>query len=525
MSKKAKVVGPATLAGALLALAVASSSALALTGAGPLLTKNSTALGAAQGTRSIVLTLAPRRAQALAQAAQDGQKITPAQFLSTYAPTQSDVDALTAWAGQSGLAANVSSDRLLVTLRGSSAALGSALGTSFERYRGADGSEYTSTSSAASLPAALASHVLSITGLSSLERVEGSPARPGALEAPSSLEYPRTYDPQELWALYHAPTSQTGSGQQVSIITAGNIAGVEADLRTFEHKFGLAEVPWRQIDVGAAGSETEGDDEWDLDTQYSTGMAPGVSQLNVYVGTSMEDSSIIETIDRWVSEDATTQASFSAGECELLADAAGFSTALDTVLSEAAAEGRTLFTSAGDTGSQCPLLVGVNGVPLGVPGVNYPASSPYAIGVGGTSVLGSEDEIGWYSGGGGTSLIESTPAWQSNAGGSFLGVRRGVPDVAFDADPNSGVDVIVAGEEETVGGTSVGAPAWQGVWARVQGAHADAVGFAGPALYGAPEDAFKDIVIGDNTLYPCTPGWDYVTGRGTPEIEGLIAGT
>ena len=57
------------------------------------------------------------------------------------------------------------------------------------------------------------------------------------------------------------------------MITAGNISGVESDLRTFEHAFGLPEVPWRQITVGAPGTETEGDDEWDLDTQYSTGMA------------------------------------------------------------------------------------------------------------------------------------------------------------------------------------------------------------------------------------------------------------
>lgn len=312
--------------------------------------------------------------------------------------------------------------------------------------------------------------------------------------------------------------------QDVSVITAGDVAAVESDLRTFEHRFQLPEVAWRQITVGSPGSETEGDDEWDLDTQYSTGLAPGVKQLNVYVGSSTEDPAILETIDRWVTEGASTQASFSAGECELLADAAGFTSSLDTVLAEAAAEGKTLFTSAGDTGSQCPLLVGVNGVPLGAPGVNYPASSPYAVGVGGTSVLGAGDEIGWYSGGGGQSLIETAPAWQSGAGGSFIGATRGVPDVAFDADPESGVDVIIDGKEEVIGGTSVGAPAWQGIWARVAGAHESSLAFAGPVIYQSePEAAFNDITLGDNGIYPCTPGWDYVTGRGTPVIEELIA--
>ncbi len=502
------------------------AGALALSGAGPVLSKGSTALGPAQGEQSIVLTLSPRRSGALQALAGAGTgRLTPAAFMSSYAPTTATVQAISTWAAKNGLkVSSVSADRLLVRVSGPARALGAALGTTFERYTTAAGGDYVATSAAAALPAAIAGKVTAVTGLSSLERAQGSVARPSATELPGAVEYPRSYDPQQLWSLYHAPAAQEGAGQQVSVITAGNITGVESDLRTFEHAFDLPEVPWHQVEVGPPGSETEGDDEWDLDTQYSTGMAPAVSGLNVYVGSSMEDSSILETVDRWVTEDATPQASFSAGECELLSDAAGFSTSLDTVLAEAAAEGRTLFTSAGDTGSQCPLLVGVNGVPLGLPGVNYPASSPYGIGVGGTSVLGGEEEIGWYSGGGGTSVIESVPAWQEGAGGSFVALRRGVPDVAFDADPNSGVVVVIAGKEETIGGTSVGAPAWQGVWARVEGAHGGTVGFAGPAIYGEPEGAFKDILLGDNTLYPCTPGWDYVTGRGTPQIEALIAG-
>ena len=381
-----------------------------------------------------------------------------------------------------------------------------------------------SSTGTAALPASIAGQVSAITGLSSLGRaqVEAPRANPG--EA-TSVSYPSSYGPQELWSLYHAPASATGAGQQVSVIAAGDLSQPKADLATFEKKFGLPTVTWNQINVGAASKETEGDDEWDLDTQYSTGFAPGVGQVNVYVGHSLEDSAILATIDRWVTDDATSQASFSAGECELLADVAGFSEGLDTVLTEAAAQGQTLFTSAGDTGSQCPVLVGVNGVPLGAPGVNYPASSGHAIGVGGTSVLGPGNEIGWYAGGGGQSLIESTPSWQAKAGGSFIGATRGVPDVAMDADPESGFKVIVGGEEVVVGGTSAGAPSWQGIWARAEAAHEGKLGFAGPVIYEhESESAFNDILIGDNGLYPCTPGWDYVTGRGTPDIEAIVAG-
>ena len=139
-------------------------------------------------------------------------------------------------------------------------------------------------------------------------------------------------------------------------------------------------------------------------------------------------------------------------------------------------------------------------------------------------MLGGEDEIGWYSGGGGTSVLESAPAWQEGAGGSFLGVERGVPDVAFDADPNSGVVVVIDGKQETIGGTSVGAPAWQGVWARVEGGERRGDPLRRPGHLRRARRRLQRHHLGDNTIYPCTPGWDYVTGRGTPQIEALIAG-
>ena len=514
-----------------LATAILVPSALGFTPAGgtSLQTKGSTELGPAAPaqTRSIVLELTPRNTAGLS--ALDSKaghpSLTPAQFLARFGPTTAAVRNAESWAGSHGLTVTaVSPDRLLVSISASTSALGSALGVSFARFQAPDGSTYVSSVGTAALPSSLAGEVTAITGLSSLARVQVDLARPSGNATPG-LAYPTSYGPKEFWSLYNAPAAQTGSGQQVSVIAAGDLSQPKKDLVTFESKFGLPAVIWNQIDVGSPSSETEGDDEWDLDTQYSTGFAPGVSQVNVYDGASLEDPAILETVDRWVTGDATSQASFSAGECELLADASGFQASLDTVLSEAAAQGQTLFTSSGDTGSQCPALVGENGVPLGLPGVNYPASSPYAIGAGGTSILSPGTEIGWYAGGGGSSLIESTPAWQTGAGGSFLGVKRGVPDVSLDADPESGYEVIIDGTQEVIGGTSAGAPSWQGIWARAQAAHGGSLGFAGPVIYETePASAFNDITLGDNVLYPCTPGWDYVTGRGTPNITGFVAG-
>jgi pseudomonalisin len=517
---------PAAVAAVATAMLTLCSSAFALAGASPLRSSGSSDLGAATGTRSVVLTLAPSDPAGLkALAAQaNAPRLSKGQFEERFSPSTASVSAVASWAMSHGLqVSGVTPDRLLVTLTGSTGTLGAALGTRFDRFRAPDGSSYVSSTGTATLPASIARTVTAVNGLSDLARAHVDVVHRSATETPG-LNFPTSFSPQELSSLYDAPGAQAGAGQQVSVIAAGDVSQPKADLATFERKFGLPAVTWNQINVGASSNETEGDDEWDLDTQYSTGFAPGVSQVNVYVGHSLENAAIIATIDRWVTDDMTSQASFSAGECELLASLSGLVEGLDPVLAEAAVQGQTLFTSSGDTGSQCPALVAENGIPAGLPGVNYPASSPNAIGVGGTTVLGPGNEIGWYAGGGGTSVVEEAPAFQQHAGGSFTGLERGVPDVALDADPNSGYDVIVGGEEQVIGGTSAGAPSWQGIWARAQGAHGGTLGFAGPVIYAEPEAAFKDITIGDNGLFADTPGWDYVTGRGTPDIAALVAG-
>jgi subtilase family serine protease len=104
-------------------------------------------------------------------------------------------------------------------------------------------------------------------------------------------------------------------------------------------------------------------------------------------------------------------------------------------------------------------------------------------------------------------------------------VHRGVPDVSLDGDPESGYEVVVSGTIQTIGGTSAGAPSWQGIWARTQGAHGGALSFAGPILYSTePATAYHDITLGGNGLYAAHPGYDLVTGLGTPDITQLVNG-
>jgi pseudomonalisin/xanthomonalisin len=231
-------------------------------------------------------------------------------------------------------------------------------------------------------------------------------------------------------------------------------------------------------------------------------------------------------MSRWVTDNSTRQASFSAGECEWLAKASAFTDGIDAVLQRAAAQGQSLFVSTGDNGSQCSAVIGVNGVPAGIPGVEFPASSPYAVAVGGTTIYATNptSEIAWYGGGGGLSLHKA-PAWQSKVGGTFdKGAnRRGVPDVAIDADPNSGYILVINGAVTPgVGGTSASAPSWQGIWARAEGAHGNSLGFASPLLYKMSASSFHDIKIGSNGLFTAAPGYDYTTGRGTPDITLVV---
>ena len=500
----------AVSAAAVLLTPVASFAA---TGLDPVRISGATSTGALQRSSvPVTLALAPRDPAGLKQAAARGGGLTPAQFNSRYAPAAADVSAVRDWAAASSLTVeSVSANRTLVRVTGTAAAVGQAFGTTLQSFKAKDGSTFFAPAAKARVPAGL--HVTSVLGLSNIGRTAADPP---------SVSTPSTYGPQELAALYDAPATATGSGQTVAVIAEGDLTQPRADLATFEDQNGLPHVTWTQVTVGTPSSDTAGNDEWDLDTQYSTGMAPGVSELRVYDGASLSNDDILATINRWVTDDATRQASFSAGECEVLAAATGFTDALDATLMQAAAQGQTLFVSSGDTGVFCPAVVGVNGVPAGLPSVNYPASSPYAVGVGGTTVLGpGPNEIAWYAGGGGVSYFESAPAYQSGVGGSFLGVNRGVPDVALDADPVSGYEVIVNGQQETIGGTSASAPAWQGIWARVQAARGGALGFAANVLYAAPASAFHDIILGVNGA-PATPGYDYTTGRGTPDIAALI---
>jgi kumamolisin len=206
-------------------------------------------------------------------------------------------------------------------------------------------------------------------------------------------------------------------------------------------------------------------------------------------------------------------------------------TAMDDAFQAAATMGVTVCVASGDNGSG-------DGVDDGSDHVDFPASSPFALGCGGTSLKATSGaisgEVVWNDGtnggatGGGISGFFATPSWQSSVsavtsqGKKMPLTMRGVPDVAGNADPQTGYDVRVDGTALVIGGTSAVAPLWAALIARLNQISGKSAGFINPQLYQAPT-VFRDITSGNNGDFTAAAGWDACTGLGSPNGAALRA--
>ncbi len=231
----------------------------------------------------------------------------------------------------------------------------------------------------------------------------------------------------------------------------------------------------------------------------------------------------------------------------------------NTVFQQFAAQGQSLFCSSGDNGAYdayASIVSGTTVISTGLtsPVVDNPASQPYATGVGGTTLAYKKPgtttagvatagaylgETVWSAGtpsvspegsGGGISTLWAKPAYQAGVGVSPL--RREVPDVALNADPNTGYSVFVGGTAEIIGGTSASAPLWAAYTALINQQRVSnglgSVGFLNPLLYpiaagSAYAAQFNDVVSGTNLFYQAGPGYDDATGLGSFKGAALLA--
>ncbi|WP_054969345.1 S53 family peptidase [Alicyclobacillus ferrooxydans] len=550
MKLSSKALGTSITAAALLSLAFAPTSLAATatswapTATQALSLENATDLGPLSSTTPIHITLGLRLQnqsqldqyiQAISSSTSPlcGQSLTPAEFVSKYGPSSSQVNAVTSYLNDCGFTnIQVSPNNLLVTASGTAAQVESAFNTKLEQYQ-LNGQIVYYNTTGAMVPAALANIVGSVLGVNDVVAAASPMQKPsppsssgsGSGSTVSLPNYPTSYNPQGFQKAYDVGRTPTGGKTNIAIFAEGDLSGVVKDLRTEEKANGLPQVPYSIIQTGIASSDTSGADEWDLDTQYSTGMAQNVNHLYIYDATSLTDSDIALEFNKFVTDDLAKAGSASFGEDESFPYLDGAMLVDDEIFAEAAAQGQTVFASSGDTGG-FSTVTPTNGVPAGIPDVEYPAASPYVVAVGGTTLITNSDgsyneELAWLAGGGGQSYWESAPYWQNGVVPTST-VGKGVPDIAMDADPNSGANVYINGTPTVVGGTSLASPLALGVWARLESSHGNHLGFAAPLLYAQYGTAgFHDITLGDNGPYPATPGWDFATGLGSFDVSQM----
>ncbi|MBV8462199.1 MAG: S53 family peptidase [Acidimicrobiales bacterium] len=379
--------------------------------------------------------------------------------------------------------------------------------------------------------------------------------------------------PQDLWGVYDDPGAaaltnangtstpatlesthtDVGQGQTMGIFGEGETSSIVAQLRLFEQAMGFPKIPVRTVETEGGPDSAYGDNsgsiEWYLDSQSSTGMAPDASQLDFYFAKSLYDADVFADFADWADDpNGPRQMNASFGECEedptnpitgplaQVPYGTEFGDELEAVgepiLRQATLEGRTLFSSSGDTGSGCPELVAPvigagNGLAIQpVPDVSYPCASQYVVCVGGTvpSVDGTaypqaaerSAETSWTFGGGGTSYFIPAPGFQAGVANvdrqcvstpsgdpyspADAPTCRGVPDVADMSGSSTGNGtgspggadeyfIYIDGEPASEAGTSLSSPLMLGQWTRIQAAapakvqKTGGLGFADETIY------------------------------------------
>jgi kumamolisin len=340
--------------------------------------------------------------------------------------------------------------------------------------------------------------------------------------------------PNAVAKLYGFPnTTGKGAGQCIALIELGG-GFRDSDNQTAFRAMNLNTPRVVPISVSGGqnqpGRDPKADGEVALDIQVAGGAAPGAS-IAVYFAPNTVQG-FVDAITRAVHDQQNRPSviSISWGSAELNWTGQGLA-AMNTAFKDAALLNVTVLVAAGDN-------LATDGVDDGRAHTDFPASSPFVIGCGGTVIdtnggVISSEKVWNRNGegtGGGISDVFPSPAYQVNANipKSFNDqkVRRGVPDIAGDADPRSGFSVVVGGIGGTIGGTSAVAPLFAGFFALINEACSKPAGFALPLLYGSAA-AFRPVVSGDNKVgdigYAAGPGWNACTGLGVPDGAKLFA--
>jgi kumamolisin len=461
--------------------------------------------------------------------------LSRAQFATRHGARTADITKIRAFAAQNKLkVVEVSRPRRSVLLSGSVAAFSRAFSVELNNYQHATGTSRM-RSGAIQIPAALSGIIEGIFGLDN--RPQAKPhfrIRKQSQNATRANAASASFNAPQVAQAYDFPAGTTGSGQTIGILELSG--GYNAtDLATYFNNLGIATPTVTAVSVDGAtnsptGDPSGADGEVELDIEVSGAVAPS-AQIAMYF-TPNTDQGFLDALTTAVHDTtlnpSVVSISWGGPESSWTQQAL---TSFNSACEDASTIGVTILVASGDDGS-------TDGASSGTPTVDFPASSPYVLACGGTKLtlsgtkISSEqawNELSANEGatGGGVSEVFALPSYQRSANvpkapNGFVG--RGVPDVAGDADPETGYNVLVDGQQTVIGGTSAVAPLWAGLLARINQSLGKNVGYLNPLLYTKNVEAtLHDITVGNNGTYSAGPGWDACTGLGTPDGAALLA--
>ena len=447
-------------------------------------------------------------------------------FVRAYGAGPSDLKAVGRFAHDHRLRVLSSSvARRSVVLSGRVKDMSAAFGTKFAQYSSPHG-DYRGRTGAVHLPRDLAPVVQAVLGLD--DRPQAHPRLRAHADPHRSAE--RSFTPPEVARVYRFPRKLDGRGERIAIIELGGGYRVK-QLAAYFESLGVQMPKITSVSVDGVRNRpavnAHLDAEVMLDIEVIGAIVPG-AELLVYFA-PLTDRGFVDAVNAAVFDPRRPSViSISWGDSE-----SNWSeqarTAMDQAFQAAAVLGITVCCASGDNGS-------TDGVAGKRAHVDYPAASPYVLACGGTRLevaAGKPREIVWNADGngtgGGVSEYYPLPSWQRKArvprsANARRHRGRGVPDVAGNADPDTGYRVrLNTSELKPLGGTSAVAPLWAALIAHVNQHLGHRTGFLNPLLYeSVAPNGFNPVVRGSNGAYRARLGWDACTGHGTPDGERLF---
>jgi kumamolisin len=493
---------------------------------------DSTVIGVADPNEEVNVTVViRRRTQELPLPA--SPPILRDQFARLYGADPADVAQIERFAAEFDLTVGqVDLSRRSIAVAGTVAEMNEAFGTQLRVFQSPDGA-YRGRTGELTIPSHLADIVVGVFGLDSRPQAKARFRRHVEGVGPKAAG-DTSYTPNAVAKLYNFPTAGSGSGQTVAIIELGG--GYSAsDLSAYFSALKISPAPSvTAVSVDGASNQPVGDPnsadgEVLLDIEV-VGAIAAQAQIAVYFAPNT-DQGFLDAITTAVHDNLRKPSvvSISWGGAESTWTAQSF-TAYDQAFQDAGLLGVTVCCASGDDGS-------TDNVTDGAAHVDFPASSPNVLACGGTRLESSggkiSREVVWNQGagngasGGGVSDQFPLPAYQGGAKvpvsvnpSHFKG--RGVPDVAGDADPATGYQIHVDGQDAVFGGTSAVAPLWAALIALINQQLGKPVGFLNTTLYAKGASGLTDITSGTNGAYQAGPGWDACTGLGSPSGQALL---